>query len=677
MSFREDKELNTYRNLIEIPSEFEDGFNIKTIVGALFVGLLVTPGSIYIMLVAGEGVGPAARWVTIFLFSEVARRSLKEMKQQEVFVLYYMTSHVLVTRALIDVSPLWRIYVAKSDAFQAMGITDYLRDHTWIVPVEALEAGGRNLFTTDWIPALALVAITLTIAKIDHFGLGYFLYRVTSDVERLPFPTAGIGASGILAMAATKERSLQWRPACFSIGGVLGLLFGVVYLGIPAVTSVILREPVYIIPIPWIELTPATENVLPATAVNLVPNMAKFIMGMVLPFWAVIGGFFGLVFTFIMNPILYDGGILRDWFGIDYTGGVLHSWRPGMKTVDTLFHNRVDFYLSFTIGITFFIAFLGIGQALRPILADWWRRRKADGEDHEKGGWEILKEGNPIRGDIPAWAGLVIYVVTTFLYIGICVYLIPTFPWYIFFVYGFIYTPLVSYASAKLMGLAGQAVNIPLIREATFILSGYKGAAIWFAPIPYHNYGPVVQDFRIIELTGTKLKSIIKTELVSLPIIVFSLIAFSGFIWLQADLDSDLYPYVQQVWDLRAKNYALMVSSTLPGERSLFFEALRLRYVLWGFLGAGGLYFVLSSFGLPILLIFGAVRGLSQTNPGVLFPEVLGALIGRFYFKRKFGDMWTRYTPAIFAGFACGVGLIGMMAVAFRLIATAISPLKY
>jgi len=680
MAYQEDKELNAFRNLVEPPSTFEDGFNVKTIIGALFVGLLVTPGSIYIMLVAGEGVGPAARWVTIFLFSEVARRSLKELRQQEVFVLYYMTSHVLVTHGMIMMSPLWRVFMAKSEAFQAMGITDWLPN--WVVPVDALQAGGRDMFTMDWVPALALMALTMAISKVDHFGLGYFLYRITSDVERLPFPMAPIAASGILAMAETKDRSLQWRPACFSIGGVLGLLFGLVYMGIPAVTGVFLREPIFIIPIPWIELTPATQDYLPATAVNLVPNLAMLIMGMVLPFWAIIGGFLGLIFTFLLNPILYDGGILRSWFGIDYHGGVLHTWRPGMLTVETLFSNQLDFYLSFGLGITFFIAFLGILQAVWPLIRGRAKPKKerttAPGlEEDERTGWERLVQGKPGRGDISAWLALVIYICTTISYIAICVFLVPGFPWPLFLVYGFLYTPLISYASAKVEGLAGQHINIPMVREATFILSGYKGVAIWYAPIPIHNYTVVVKDFRVIELTGTRLSSIIKTDLVSLPIIVTSLIVFSGFIWAQADLNSDQYPYVQRVWDLQAKNQALVVSSTLEGRRSPFFEALKGDYLAWGFLGAAGLYGVLSLFGLPVLLVFGVVRGLGQTNPGGLLPELIGALVGRYYFQRKYGEMWRKYTPAMFAGFSCGVGLVGMMAVAFRLIATAASPLQY
>jgi len=48
------------------------------------------PGSIYLGLVAGQTMGPAAEWTTIILFTEVARRSLTTLTRQEVYVLYYI-----------------------------------------------------------------------------------------------------------------------------------------------------------------------------------------------------------------------------------------------------------------------------------------------------------------------------------------------------------------------------------------------------------------------------------------------------------------------------------------------------------------------------------------------------------------------------------------------------------
>jgi hypothetical protein len=53
---------------------YEDGFTLKTVLGTLFVGLIMMPGAIYLGLVAGQGLGGAAQWVTIVLFAEVCRR---------------------------------------------------------------------------------------------------------------------------------------------------------------------------------------------------------------------------------------------------------------------------------------------------------------------------------------------------------------------------------------------------------------------------------------------------------------------------------------------------------------------------------------------------------------------------------------------------------------------------
>jgi hypothetical protein len=70
----DDKELKEYRDLMKPPDKFEEGFDWKTVVGAIFIGFLMMPGSMYLQLVIGQGIGPAARWVTIILFAEIANR---------------------------------------------------------------------------------------------------------------------------------------------------------------------------------------------------------------------------------------------------------------------------------------------------------------------------------------------------------------------------------------------------------------------------------------------------------------------------------------------------------------------------------------------------------------------------------------------------------------------------
>jgi hypothetical protein len=42
-------------------------------------------------------------------------------------------------------------------------------------------------------------------------------------------------------------------------------------------------------------------------------DFGNLIFGMVLPFFAMVGAFIGLLATFVMNPILYQTGILKSW----------------------------------------------------------------------------------------------------------------------------------------------------------------------------------------------------------------------------------------------------------------------------------------------------------------------------------------------------------------------------
>ena len=65
-------EVEEFRALLEPPNKFEDGFTIRTIIGVLFISLIMTPGEMYLGLVTGGGIGAAAQWVTVILFLEVA-----------------------------------------------------------------------------------------------------------------------------------------------------------------------------------------------------------------------------------------------------------------------------------------------------------------------------------------------------------------------------------------------------------------------------------------------------------------------------------------------------------------------------------------------------------------------------------------------------------------------------
>jgi hypothetical protein len=651
----EDKELQEYRDLLKTPDYFEEGFDWKTFLGAIFIGFLMMPGSMYLQLVIGSGIGPAARWVTIILFAEIAKRSYTELKQQEIFLLYYMAGAALATPFQ---GLLWNQYLVQSDAARMLGLTEFIP--TWVAPhSESVSLAERTFFHRDWMIPILLLVGTQIIQRIDQFGLGYALYRITSDVEKLPFPMAPVGALGTMALAeSTEEKEKSWKWRVFSIGGVIGLAFGGIYVLLPTVSGLLFAEPIRLIPIPWVELTGHTEEWLPAVATGIQLDLGLVFIGMVLPFWAVIGGLIGLLITFAANPILYSQGILQ-------------RWRPGMGTVDTVFANNFDFYLSFGIGLGLAIALIGIWHVLRSF---------GQNSAGQRGSFKDLFQPPPGRGDFNFWISIGIYVFSTLSYVGLCLWLVPNFPWIFFLGYGFIYTPLISYITARMEGIAGQFVSLPLVREASFIAGarffGYQGIEIWYAPIPIHNYGEATVNFRQIELTGTSIRGIIKAEIVVFPIVMVASLLFSQFIWRLAPIPSSSYPYAQELWHLQALNMLLMQTSTLEGN-SLFFQALNGSYVLTG-MGLGvAAYIILSFLGLPVLLIYGVVRGLGQTAPHGLILEVIGAFLGRFFLLKRYGAMWRQYAPVLLAGFSCGMGLTGMFAMGCALILKSLARLAY
>jgi hypothetical protein len=651
----EDKELQEYRDLLQPPDHFEEGFDWKTVVGAIFIGFLMMPGSMYLQLVIGTGIGPAARWVTIILFAELAKRSYTELKQQEIFLLYYMAGAALSTPFQ---GLLWNQYLVQSDAARMLGVTEFIP--AWVAPSPGSDSlVERTFFHRDWMIPILLLVGTQIIQRIDQFGLGYALFRITSDVEKLPFPMAPVAALGTMALAeSTEDKQKSWKWRVFSIGGVIGLAFGAIYVLLPTLSGLILMEPIRLIPIPWVELTGHTEEVLPAVATGIQLDLGLVFIGMVLPFWAVIGGLVGILITVVANPILYKNGILT-------------RWHPGMETVDTLFANNFDFYMSFSIGLGLAIAFVGI----------WHVARSFGKQDKgERGSLQDLFRPPPGRGDFNFWISIGIYVFSTISYILFCLWLVPNFPWIFFIGYGFIYTPIVSYITARMEGIAGQFVSLPLVREISFIAGakyfGYQGIEIWYAPIPIHNYGEATVNFRQIELTGTSIRGIIKSEIVVFPIVMTASLLFSQFIWRLAPIPSSAYPFAQEIWHLQALNTLLMQSSTLEGNAA-FYQALNIAYVGAG-VGLGVVtYAILTLFGLPIMLVYGMVRGLGQTLPHAIILEVAGAFLGRFFFLKRYGAMWRQYAPVLLAGFSCGMGLTGMFAMGVTLILKSLGRLAY
>ncbi len=671
-TLRQDKEIEQFRTLLDIPGEFKNGFGWMTVVGLLFCGTVMIPGSIYMALMTGGDLGTAASWVTVILFMEIARRSIKPLNKQQLVVLLHAANVMMIGSVIFPGGPVanlvYRAYLVTGDAVRDAGMTGIFP--SWFAPAPDSPAiTERNLFHPDWLIPIAILVFVVAINFVQKYSLGYFFFRLTSDVERLPFPRAPIQAQGAMALAEADEskedeekpKSMRWR--IFTLGAYIGIAFGFIIIGVPSLTSVFLAQPVFIIPQPFVDTTTLTEGLLPATPTGITLDAGLFLLGFILPFWAVMGTALAVLLTLVLNPLMQKTGILE-------------TWQPGMDTVNTTFANNVDFWLSFQIGAGFGIAAVSVFSLFRDFASHRKenRERVARGELAEDP-WALPREG---RGDYPVWIGLVAYSITAILNIILIVWLLPWHAGVFFFVvfFAFVYSPFISYVSARLIGISGQRVDIPFIRQLSFLLAGAKGVEIWLAPIPLENESGSAQAYRVTELTGTTFWSIIKTDLIGLPILFALSLLFWAFIWKSDPIPSELFPTAQVQWELQTKNQVLVFSST-TGERdfgdSQLAKSLKPWVIATGFGVVTVGFSMLSSLGLPVLLVYGFVRGFGQF-PHTRILEVAGAVFARYYLHKKYGTKnFLRAAPTLLAGYLTGVGLISMATIAFKLVSEAVS----
>ena len=283
------------------------------------------------------------------------------------------------------------------------------------------------------------------------------------------------------------------------------------------------------------------------------------------------------------------------------------------------------------------------------------------------------------RGDIPLWIVGVFWFLSTAGFVVLLYYLIPSFPWWISAIFGFLWSPVFSYIGARMIGITGSPYgsSFPFVREASFLLSGYKGLDVWFAPIPIFEHGGVAATFKQLDLTKTTFGSVIKLSALTMVLMFICSFIFYSLVWKLNPIPSAAYPYVQKMWPLNAAMRTIWVKSTLPGGTTFIFEIIKIEYILAGLGITGGLFALLTAIGASPLFFYGLVGGLASPMWQTM-PTFLGAILGRYYFSKRFGDeKWMSYVPIVAAGYGAGIGLIGMIAIAIALISKAISQIVY
>jgi len=679
----EDRELLEALGLSDIRSDvmdkwsdepFQSGFSLKIVVGALFIALVMLPGLIYMGLCVGTHIGSGAEWVTVLLFLELSRRSYKTLKRQELFMILYMAQSLTGMLAGIMLSGglfanlIWQQYLKGSEAFRNFNLTDQMP--RWFSP-ELDVLAERTFLHSAWLPAIAVVVLSMIFYKVQMFGLGYLVFRITSDVERLPFPLARVAAEGATALAESEEdHASSWRWSVFSVTAVIGVVWGWLYMGIPALSGALFGSVTQLIPIPFLDLTRYTERLFPSSALAIGFNLALVFVAFVLPWRVTVAGAVScFLCQVVLPPFLFRAGIHR-------------QWQPGFNALDTQIANSLDLWLSVGIGAAVSVALTGIWMACGTGRMASRKGIKASYD------WSVLRRKPEGRGDHPLSLAVVLFLISSLGFVVLVHGLVnlgwlggmakpaqERFPLWILCVFALLWTPLNTYIHARLAGIAGQAVTLPFLREGSFFLSGYRHPDIWVAPIPLHDFGHVSTLYKQLELTRVKFTSLIQVELLSMVVLSLAGCLVWNYLWGLGSIPSMRYPFAREMWPFFAKNMALWTSALGEGN-NMMLSAVQPKVIL-GAAGAFTLMFAAMNWsGIPLAFYYGAVAGVGQF-PYVAVTMVVG-LLARMAVSRRLGaENLKRYAPVMMAGFSAGFGISGMMVVSVVLLKSATSSLLY
>ena len=63
--------------------------------------------------------------------------------------------------------------------------------------------------------------------------------------------------------------------------------------------------------------------------------------------------------------------------------------------------------------------------------------------------------------------------------------------------------------------------------------------------------------------------------------------------------------------------------------------------------------------------------------PHFIIPSFIGALLGKYYFEKRYGQEWRKVIPLLGAGFGVGLGLITMLAIGLVFLSKTVSTVSY
>ena len=121
---------------------------------------------------------------------------------------------------------IWDQYLIQSP--QADGLAEHIP--TWVVPPRGSEALlERSFLHAAWLKPIIILLVAVVLQRINALSLGYALFRITHDIERLPYPMAYVQA-GARQRLQRRRRKRKVGDGTYSAPARLLALFGAFFM---------------------------------------------------------------------------------------------------------------------------------------------------------------------------------------------------------------------------------------------------------------------------------------------------------------------------------------------------------------------------------------------------------------------------------------------------------------
>jgi len=626
--------------------EFISGFTWRSMLAVVGAALIFIPASTYTSLVLGGTLGGMAVFFVALLVAEISRLLNVKLSKQEMLIIYYGAGLGGVTGLGTFFGNLvYRAYFVQSPiawSFKINGKPLPLLVPNWLAPPLGSNAYiYRTLFYPDFFPAIVTWLIVASLGTIADISLAMFFSSLYNEVEQLRFPYADLD----VAMVDILHGGLPETTRIFFVTFIFGLIWGVIaylpsMIGMP------------IIPIPYIDLTWAIQNILPGVPFAIPTVISSYFGPMLVPLNIAVYVFLVSVFMTLLQSLFTTTftNVFPEWVK-EYEKGMGYAtivWRAGVRV-----------WLVPQIGFGLAAALFLLYKSRRTLLAVLKRMLSSSLRSESKLGFP------------PLYISILLYLASTSVSVAFFHYLVPSVPVWLPIFVSIGYSFLQGLFLTVMQGEAGFTVSPPWLWQALVSSTSYTGyTGFVFPPVIAGGMAPgFSQQVNVALRVKTK-----PTDLIKLAVVGFFLSNIIGlislnFFWMVAPIPSAIYPATVYGFPSTAMTDSLIVTRQLR---------INVGYIL----SFGGIALIiasvlelLSKFGLPFSPV-GFFMGLFNWSIMGPFQLLVGSaisnvIIPKFIMKRK---DWESMRGVVVAGVGIGEGTIIMISLALSFITRSAYP---